>query len=286
MRKWCVVLLILGFGAVFAGAAGGTEKAYTATGVVRVPIDASGRITIAHEDIPGLMPAMTMKFDVAEPAEAAELKSGVRVRFVLRTAGAKWTAGSFFIIGREDAPAVPNAAPAAPSRSQRLREGGAVPPFSLVTETGRSFTAEDLRGRLTVLTFIFTRCPVPEYCPALALKFSELQRGILGDSRLAARVRLVSITLDPEFDRPSVLKSYGEAVGANPEVWGFATGETAEVATLTKAFAVYNERNGATLDHTLCTALIDADGRVLGLWRGSVWRPAEVLQAIGAEIKG
>jgi protein SCO1 len=93
----------------------------------------------------------------------------------------------------------------------------------------------------------------------------------------------LSITLDPEFDRPEILKAYGEAVGANPAVWQFATGTKDEIAALTKAFAVYNERNGATLDHTLCTALIGPDGRVIEIWRGNGFRTEEVLAMLREE---
>jgi protein SCO1/2 len=93
-------------------------------------------------------------------------------------------------------------------------------------------------------------------------------------------VRLLSISIDPEFDRPEILKAYGAAVGADPAIWQFATGEKTEIARISADFAVFTERNGVTLDHTLCTALIDADGRVVELWRGSGWRADEVIAAL------
>jgi protein SCO1/2 len=137
-----------------------------------------------------------------------------------------------------------------------------------------------VRGRFTIVTFIFTRCPVPEFCPAMAVKFGALQKNLAADPSLAARVRLLSITLDPEFDRPEILAAYGKAVGAKPELWNFATGEKNVVETLAKAFSVYTERNGVTLDHTLCTALIGPDGHVVDLWRGNAWSIDETLAAI------
>jgi protein SCO1 len=207
------------------------------------------------------------------------LKAGDRVRFRYRVNETKSTAENFNVTGRETS----STAPKPSSKNSRLRAGDAVPTFSLTDQKNQPFTTAALRDRFTIVTFIFTRCPVPEYCPAMALRFGELQKAILANPKLAARVRLLSITLDPEFDRPEILNAYGEAVGANPAVWQFATGTKEEIAALTKAFAVYNERNGTTLDHTLSTALIGPDGRVIDLWRGNGWRTEEVLKAVAEQ---
>jgi protein SCO1/2 len=273
-------LLFLSFVALLgitARPAVAAEAVYTVTGIVRQELDADRRIRIAHDDIPGLMPAMTMAFSVSNAADAAGLKAGDRVKFQLRTAGSAWTVSAFTVIG-QDAPAASRKI--TKTAGTRLREGDAVPAFALLNEDGASFTAAELRERATLITFIFTRCPVPEYCPAMALRFGQLQKAILANPQFASHARLLSITLDPDFDRPAILKAYAEAVGANPEVWHFATGTKEEIATLTKAFAVFTERNGVTLDHTLCTALIGRDGRVLQLWRGNGWKTEEILDAL------
>jgi protein SCO1/2 len=256
------------------------EQVFTVTGIVRGRLE-DGQLVIAHDEIPGYMPAMTMGFTLSDAAEGARLKNGDRVTFAYRVTATKSVAEKFKVTGREtEKVTTPTAAPA---KRARLRAGDGVPEFALLDENGQPFTPASLRGRLTVVTFIFTRCPVPEFCPAMALRFGQLQKAILSDAKLAPLVRLVSITLDPEFDRPDVLKAYGKAVGANPAVWQFATGTKEEIAALTKAFAVYNERNGVTLDHTLCTALIGADGRVVDLWRGHGWRNEELLHALADE---
>jgi protein SCO1/2 len=258
----------------------GRQNTYATVGVVRVPLDDTGHITIAHDEIPGLMPAMTMSFMAANRAEAAALKSGDRVRFELHTDDADWTVVSFTVVGHV-APFSPrHANPAA----RRLREGDYLPDFSGLTEDNQPLTAASLRGHATVLTFIFTRCPAPEYCPAMALRFAQLQKAICASPKFAGHAQLLSITLDPEYDRPAILKAYGESVGANPAVWRFATGEKEAMAVLTKSFAVYTERNGVTLDHTLCTALIAPDGRILQLWRGNGWKIDEVLSALAAAL--
>lgn len=253
------------------------EKVYDATGVVRAPLDQEGQIAIAHDDIPGLMPAMTMRFDVAGPKEAASLKAGDRVRFRLHVTESEMRASDFMVTGVENLPAPGQKSKAAPSR---LHEGDMAPEFSLVTQSNRPFTAANLRGRLTVLTFIFTRCPRVDYCPAMASRFGELQKAVLADPKLARRVQLLSISLDPGYDAPEILKAYGEAQRADFAVWQFLTGTKAEISGLTKAFSVFAERNGVTIDHTLCTALIDESGRVTRIWRGNGWNAGDVLKAL------
>jgi protein SCO1/2 len=263
----------LGFALIRAEA---TEQIYTVTGIIQGKLD-DGRLIIEHQEIPGYMAAMTMPFDVADANEVKTLKIGDEVRFRYRVGGEKAVAESFLVIGHK-APPVPPKVP--PAKIRRVRAGDAAPEFTLIDENGHPFTHERLRGQFTVMTFIFTRCPVPEFCPAMATKFASLQSTVMKEKSFVTPVRLVSVTLDPEYDRPAILANYGKAVGAKPGIWGFATGETAEAAGLARAFSVFSERNGVTLDHTLCTALIGPDGRVVELWRGNGWSIDDVLAKV------
>lgn len=250
-------------------------QSYEVTGILREKM-AGDRLLISHDEIPGYMAAMTMAFDLVEPKEGAALKIGDRVKFRLQPDGKRWRVDRFVVLGQAAPPA-----PAGPARGKvsRLRAGDALPALALLDEQNQALTRETLQGRFTLVTFIFTRCPVPEFCPAMALKFGQLQRAIENETPAGAApaLRLLSLTLDPEFDRPDVLAAYGRAVGANPAIWNFATGTKEDIAALAKSFAVFTERNGVTLDHTLCTALIGPDGRVLELWRGNGWKEAEIL---------
>jgi protein SCO1 len=279
--KTATSLLALVAGLVLASPAFAADRLFDVTGIIRGQLE-DGQIVIQHDAIPDYMPAMTMAFTPSKLSEAARLKNGDRVKFRYRVGEDKSTAEEFVVTGQEAPPSQPKTA--AP-KAARLRAGDAVPEFALVDERDQAFSANAFRGKLTVVTFIFTRCPVPEYCPAMALRFGQLQKAILADEKLASRARLLSITLDPEFDRPDVLKGYGVAMAANPAIWSFATGANEQIAALTKAFAVYNERNGATLDHTLCTALIGSDGRVVDIWRGHGWRLEEILDALNEAAK-
>ncbi|HUG12233.1 MAG TPA: SCO family protein [Opitutaceae bacterium] len=251
------------------------DRVFDVTGVFKARLD-DGRVIIDHEEIPDYMPAMTMAFTPADPAEVSGLRDGDAIRFRWRVFKGGSVADTFMVTGR----AAP-VAPVARGAVRRVREGDAVPAFNLVDENNRPFTQADLLGRNTVITFIFTRCPVPEFCPAMAAKFSAMQDGLVANNVTNGSVRLLSVTLDPEFDIPEILTVYGDAIGANPAIWNLATGTKDEAEALSRAFSVYTERNGALLDHTLCTALIGPDGRVRTIWRGNLWKPEEVLAALG-----
>jgi protein SCO1 len=265
--------------ALTSSAAIAAERLFDVTGIVRGHLE-DGQLVVQHDEIPGYMPAMTMAFALSNPSDATRLKSGDRVRFRFRVSDEKSSAESFIVTGHDTPPGMQKTAS---TKNSRLRPGDVVPDFALIDGNNQPMTVAALKGKLTIVTFIFTRCPVPEYCPAMALRFGQLQKTILADPKLAERARLLSITFDPEFDRPEILKAYGEAVAANPTVWSFATGSKDTIAALTKSFAVYNERNGVTLDHTLSTALIGTDGRVIEIWRGNGWRVDEIVEALGQE---
>lgn len=253
-------------------------RTFAVTGVVMTP-PADGRVTVAHDAIADYMPAMAMPFALGDDAPA--LAPGDKVRFTLRVA-AEWSrADGFEVIGRD--PTVAGAAAGVTAAaSPRLKRGDSLPPFTLTTEQERPFTAADLRGRLTAITFIFTRCPVPEFCPLMVQRFQQVQREIARDAALP-HVQLVSITLDPAFDTPAVLAAYAKAMGARPERWRFVTGDAAEIARLTRAFSVYAAPNGPFIDHTLATAVVDGDGRLVEMWRGNGWSAANVIDVLRRE---
>lgn len=254
-------------------AAAGRERVFVVRGVVQAPHQ-DGMITIQHEEIPGYMPAMTMPF-YADAAEAAALSPGDRVEFEFHV-GDGSRATRFKVTGKGDI--VRKKATEAAARvatPKRLREGDAVPSFALIDHDHRPLTDAILRDRHTVITFIFTRCPVPEFCPLIARKFQALQARLKAIT--ATGVQLLSITIDPEFDRPETLRGYGQSLEADFNRWRFATGNADEVEKLTKLFAVRTERNGGALDHTLATALVGPDGKIIAIWRGNGWKIDEVI---------
>ena len=243
------------------------------TGVV-VAAPEGREVRIAHDDIPDYMPAMTMAFTLADAS--ARLAPGDRVRFRLRVGSGPSVAEDMAVTGR--GAAIPVEAGAPPPA--RLKRGDTIAPFALIDERGRAFTDADLRGHQTLVTFIFTRCPVPEFCPLMTSRFKALQTTLARDRSLPRDTQLLSITLDPAFDTPAVLDAYAKAMGAEPGRWRFAGGDSDAVQRIARAFSVYVEKNGAMLDHTLATALVDSRGRIVEIWRGNGWKLDEVTTAL------
>jgi len=261
--------------------AGATSvREFRVAGVIREPVQ-DGQLVIEHEEIPGFMPAMTMPFYVADVVEAARLEVGDKVRFRF-VVGATSHADRFEVVGRDVAANGRVAIDARISPPKRLKVGDVVPDFALVDQREQPVTASELDGKLTLVTFIFTRCPVPEFCPAMMLRYREVQSRIKDSPVLRERVRLVAVSLDPEYDRPEVLAEYGAAFGLDAGVCRLVTGDAHHVETLTKAFSVHSEQRAGTLDHTLCTALIGSDRRVIELWRGNGWKTEEVVTSLSA----
>ncbi|ACB75085.1 electron transport protein SCO1/SenC [Opitutus terrae PB90-1] len=285
MRRMRALRFLALFALVFADgwaaetARAATEQVFTVRGVVRGRLQ-NGTLRIAHQAIPDYMPAMTMPFNVDPAAleQAAQFQPGDGVEFKFAVTDASSRAFDFRRIGGPRGADEPAAIAAVPAR--RLREGDEVPPFVLRDQLDRPLTLADLRGKRTVLTFIFTRCPVPEFCPLMSQRFRTLQQALATSPSADTPVQLLSITLDPEFDTPQILRAYGESYGADPARWRFATGPKEQITALTRAFAVHTEQSRGTLDHTLATALIGPDARVQTIWRGNGWKPDEILAAL------
>lgn len=244
-----------------------------------------GTIAIEHEDIPGFMPSMTMPFSARDEKEIAGLKVGDAISFRLNVTRQDSWIDQVHKIDRVSVH-LPTPAAVSPSqasaRSERLHEGDAMPDFKLSDESGKQVTLETFRGHPFVLTFIFTRCPLPNFCPRMSHNFAELQKAIQESSGPLAAARLLSISFDPEHDTPQVLREYGQTEGADFNIWTFATGSRAEIERLTKAFSVLVQPEQGTISHSLATALVGRDGKIKKIWRGNGWRPEEVTHELSS----
>ena len=260
---------------------------YEVRGIVRGFAPDRSTIHVEHEAIPGFMPSMTMPFSVKDQRDIAEVKIGDGISFRMTV-----TDKDLFLDQVKKIPAseirvdkpTPPASVSSPV-SARLREGDISPSFTLANQDGARITEDTFRGQPLVLTFIFTRCPVPKFCPLISHNFSELQEAIKADTGAAGKTRLLSITLDPKFDTPEILKSYAKQQKADPQVWTFATGEPAEIEKLTQSFAVFVQPEAGTISHGLATALIGPDGRVVKIWRGNAWKSSEVMDELSQQVK-
>jgi protein SCO1 len=280
----CVAFVLLGCGR--SNSDEGADN-YESRGVVRGFSPDRSTIEIQHEDIPGFMPSMTMPFVARDPKQIADLKTGDAISFRMAVTKKDFWVEKVKKIRREDVRVAEPKRTALVSAegNARLKEGDEMPPFSLTNQNGERISLDTFRGQPFVLTFVFTRCPVPNFCPRMSNNFEELQTAIKTGSGTLAKTRLLSITLDPDYDTPKVLSDYAAFHHADGQIWTFATGQKQEIDSLTRAFSVYRQNEGGTISHGLATALINGNGTVERIWRGNAWTSAEVTEAIQSESK-
>ena len=253
-------------------------RQYELTGQVLSVDRGRQEIVIRHEDIKGFMPGMTMPFKTKDPRWLDAARPGDIVTATLVVdEGDAWLSRVAPTGRREPLPAdasVPRVA------DPRLRQGEPVPEASFTDDHGEPFTTASLRGVPWAVTFVYTRCPLPTFCPALDRQFLAVQRGIQSDPVLAG-ARLLSVTIDPAYDRPPVLRAHAERLGADPRVWRFVTGEAEDVDRFAERFGLTVDRGSGSPEdivHSLRTAVVDRQGRVVSIREGTEWQAADVLK--------
>ncbi len=267
---------------------GNGKRIYQVQGIIRRVADNGDTVTIEHEAIPGFMPAMTMPFYLREANELTAFKPGDSVEFDFVVTEEDSWATDFRSIDRSEIelPKQSRTRQRLPhSKVHRVNEGSPMPEFQLVNSQNERITNDTFDSDMLLLSFIFTRCPVPNFCPLITRHFNTIHQALQSDPDLANQVRLLSISIDPKYDRPGVLKQYKRSVvGADtpPEEWTFATGTTEEINRLTTAFRVYVKKDSETINHGLCTALVSPEGEIRAIWRGNEWEPQAVLKTIKA----
>jgi len=257
---------------------------YDTRGVVRGFSPDRSTIEIQHENIPGFMPSMTMPFVTRDPKQIADLKIGDAISFRMAVTKKDFWIENVKKIQREevDVAEPKRTPPVSADRDARLKEGEEIRPFNLTNQSGERISLDTFHGQPFLLTFVFTRCPVPNFCPRMSNNFEELQEAIKGGRGTLATTRLLSVTLDPAYDTPKVLSEYAAFHHADSKIWTFATGDEKEIDSLTRGFSVYRQNEGGTISHGLATALVNKEGKIDKIWRGNAWTPAEIIKEIQA----
>ena len=262
------------------------ERRYNLKGKV-IAVDKTARTaTIAHEDIQGYMPAMTMPFAVKKDSDLEILKPGNLITADLVIDGpSSWIEISTVA---DDVPDDPNADVAGePSRGEE------VPDFKLVNQDGQPIHLSQYRGKALVLTFIYTRCPLPDYCPLMSENFHQIDQELEKQPELYAKTHLLSISFDTDYDTPKVLRSYGAGhtgrySNERFEHWEFATGTPDEVKGVAQYFGLQyyhdTESGQDQMIHSLRTAVIDPDGKLVKSYRNNRWKPEEILADLRALV--
>jgi protein SCO1 len=269
------LIISLTFLLLFAGCSQQpSAKRYELQGRV-VAVDAANQqLTIAHRDVPGLMKGMTMPFIVSK-----------KDAWVFRAIAPGDEVHATLVLGKdaeiENISFTKGAAVGDGTSELHIPQTGEeVPDFTLTNQNGQKIHFKQFRGKPLLLTFVYTRCPFPDYCIRMSNNFSQVLQQLQKDPGAFANAQLLSISIDPEHDTPAVLREYGQhyvgRVDPKFQHWQFASGSPDEVRKVADFFGLsYNSKDGQIV-HGLRTALIGADGKVLAIYSGNDWKPEDV----------
>jgi protein SCO1/2 len=260
-------------------------KRYELKGTV-VSVDKPNQsATISHEEIKGYMEAMTMAYKLKDAWPLDVMKPGDEIQATLVVTDDSYWLEDVVITQKRS---VSSSTPAV--ETSLPKSGEAIPDFRLVNQDGKPVRLTQYRGKALLITFIYTRCPLPEYCTLMSNNFATIDRELQKDSALYEKTHLVSISFDPEFDTPKVLRSYGASHTGNYDRetfshWEFLTGDASEVKKMAQFFGFTYLPDKDQIIHSLQTALVAPDGKLAKLYSGNDWKPSDVLRDINSIIE-
>jgi protein SCO1/2 len=236
-------------------------RCFTMRGVVMEIAPDRRSVVIQHEAVAGYMPAMTMPFKAQDQSQLAGLEGGDRISFRLQVADTESWIDQVIRIG-----GMPRAArdlsSAAAAQEQSSRSGHPLLTFKFTNDLGQAVALGDFRGQALAITFFFTRCPLPDYCPRLSRNFQEAAKKLGAIPGGPTNWHLLSVSFDTEFDTPRVLQAYGNLYQYDPTHWSVLTGPAEQIGQLARLSDVTFEREGATFNHNFRTLIIDTSGHL------------------------
>ena len=282
MRAHIVLSLCVSLAAASACTTKPDERAFTLQGQVQSLDLPRKLVVVKHDEIEGFMPAMTMPYEVRDAGALDGLAPGdlINATLVVVSNGAYLSA--IKKVGQaplEKPPAEPPNPPTASSGFELLKPGETVPDGAFVDQDGKKRRFSAFKGSPVVMTFIYTRCPLPTFCPLMDRHFVALQKTFKEDPALKT-VHLVTVSFDPATDTPAVLKGHAKTLNADLTRWTFLTGDRDEVDQFAARFGVSVARamnDPRDITHNLRTAIIGADGKVVKLYTGNDWSTEQLL---------
>jgi len=260
-----------------------TAKTYHLRGVVAATDASHNELALKNDEIPGFMAPMTMSYPLADTAAFSELHPGDVI-----TATLVVNARDSSDMQLKDIVVIAQAKPDyKPTVQYHVPgPGDAVPNFTVLNQSGHTVGLQQFRGKVLLMTFIYTRCTLSDYCPRMSQNFAEIDKALAADPKLYAQTHLLSVSFDPKYDTPAVLKSYGSAytgryVQETFQHWDFAAPSPAELPRMEQYFdlGVTPGPNGI-LQHSLATLIIGKDGKVVAFYPTNDWAVADVLAKI------
>jgi len=260
--------------------AGQNFKVYKLRGKVVSTNAAKGEVTLNHEAIPGFMEAMTMAYKLRDASILGELHPGDMITadvLVSQDPDADILLDHIVIVAQARPDFRPKASYHVPA------PGDTVPDFRLRDQDGRPIHLSQFKGKALLITFIYTRCPSPEFCPRVTRNFAAVEKQLMADPALYARTHLLCVSFDPEHDTPERLRAYGVSyMGTDTKTafahWQFAAPDKPVLAEMAKFFDLgMTAEVDSTITHTLSTTLIGPDGRVVRFYAGNEWTAEQLL---------
>jgi protein SCO1 len=260
------------------------EKRYDLKGkVVAVERD-KHLVTIAHEEIKGYMPSMTMPYTLQDDYYLQNLAAGDEIMATLVVDGSHtWLENVAITRESKD--------PSATTGISEAKEDDEVPNYQLVNQDGKDIRLNNYRGKALLLTFVYTRCPLPDYCALMSTNFAKVDRELEKQPDLYQKTHLLTISIDPEYDTPKVLRSYGAAYTERYQDetfshWEFASGTKDQVKGIAQFFGLRYFADNDQIVHGLRTVIVKPDGKVAKVYRGNEWQPDEVLSELKKAAEG
>jgi protein SCO1/2 len=260
-------------------------KQYHLRGQVVSSDPASGVVTVNTDAIPGFMQAMTMPYTLENPGVASGLHPGDTITATLLASKDHDTLDQVVIVGQ----AKLNQLPAI--QYKPLVPGESVPDFSFLNQSDKRIHLDQFRGKVLLMTFIYTRCPLSTYCPRMSRNFAQINQALAKEPGLYDKTHLLSVSFDPSYDTPSVLRSYGGAYTGKYtqetfQHWDFAAPPQKELAKVLKFFLVgVTPESNHTLAHSLSTLVITPEGKIYKWYPTNTWTPQQLLADVDAVLK-
>jgi protein SCO1 len=262
------------------------QKRYDLKGkVVSVERD-KHTVTVAHEEVKDYMPAMTMPFALRDDWPFEVFTQGDQITATLVVDGTESWLESIVISQQSTDTNAPG-----PSGVVEAKDGAEVPDFGLTNQGDQPIHLAQYRGKVLLLTFIYTRCPIPEYCTLMSQNFAQIEAELAKQPELYQKTHLLSISIDPDYDTPAVLRSYGAAhTGKYTDEkfahWEFATGTKDQIKGVAQFFGLRYYADADQIVHGLRTVIITPEGKVAKVYRDNAWKPEEVLAELRKDLTG
>lgn len=260
------------------------NQTFEVKGIVRKISENENKVHIEHEEIPNYMGAMTMPFLVRDKNVFEIIRKGDEIKFELNVTDKESWIEKIDVVLRpkSDQLSIKNE----PVNSLNLEEieplrvGDELPNYSLINQENKKIQLTSFRGRILVFTFMYTRCPIPDFCPRMSQHFREVYDA-LKDININKDWHLLSISFDPDFDTPKILKNYSKAFSSDLKKWSFVTGNSSVIDEMISRFGIIVRRPKASItdwDHNLRTVIVDPNGVIQTIYIGNSWTPETLVQ--------